>query len=440
MYIKREIEIALENWKIFESKKPLLIRGARQVGKSTTIKKFGKSFQYFLEINFDANLEFAKIFEKNITPKEVCEELAIITGVRIVEGKTLVFFDEIQLAPRAISSLRYFYEQMPRLHVIATGSLLEFALADLPSFGIGRIHSLFMYPFSFQEFLMALGHEQYIQLLKNASVEKPIFDLAHQKLKEFLKKFMIIGGMPEAIATYVKSNDLLKVQRVLADIVNNYQTDFSNYKKRVPNFRINAVLNEVALRVGSKFKYVDLNTQFKNEQIKEALELLRMAGLIYPVVHTSANGVPLGAEVDHKKIKYLIFDTGIYLNMLGLNLSEILLADDVSFVNKGNIAELHVGLEITKNAFQHKAAELFYWHRESKNSQAEVDYVIQNNEEIIPVEVKAGKTGSMKSLHLFLKEKERAFGIRIAMENFSAFGNIKVYPLYALGNVFERDN
>jgi predicted AAA+ superfamily ATPase len=250
------------------------------------------------------------------------------------------------------------------------------------------------------------------------------------------KKFIIIGGMPEAVSTYVRTQDLLKVQRILADIVNSYQTDFSKYKDKVPAYRINTVMNEVAKRVGSKFMYADLTNQFKNEQIKEALELLRLAGLIYPTIHSSANGIPIGAEIDHKKIKYLLFDTGIYLNILGLNLGEILLSDEVSFVNKGNIAELHVGIEIVKNAYQHKFPELYYWHRESRNSQAEVDYVIQQNEDLIPIEVKAGKSGAMKSMHLFLTEKNRNIGIRIALENFSEFEKIKVLPLYAVGNLF----
>lgn len=435
MYIKRDLETELENWRNDSAKKPLLIRGARQVGKSSTIKNFGKNFGSFLEINFDAKAEYAQVFEKYITPKEVCEELSIISGVKITEGKTLLFFDEIQLCPKAISSLRYFYEQMPGLHVIATGSLLEFALSDLPSFGVGRIHSIFMYPFSFTEFLRALNQDQYIDLIKGATFSKPVFDLAHTKLKEFLKKFMIIGGMPEAVATYAKKQDLLAVQKVLSDIVNSYQTDFSKYKEKVPAFRITSVLNEVTKRVGTKFMYSDLTHQFKNVQIKEALELLRLSGLIYPVIHSSANGIPIGAELDDKKVKYLVFDTGLYLNMLRLNLGDILLADDVDLVNKSNIAELFVGIEIIKHSYQHKFPELYYWHRQSRNSQAEVDYVIQKGENIIPIEVKATKAGAMKSMHLFLKEKNRNIGIRIALENFSEFENIKVLPLYAVGNL-----
>jgi uncharacterized protein len=438
MYIKREIENELEEWMISERRKPILLRGARQVGKSSTIKKFSANFTHFLEINFDENIEYISIFEKNIRPKDVCEELALITGIPIIEGKTLLFFDEIQLCPRAISSLRYFFEQKPNLHVIATGSLLEFALSDLPSFGVGRIHSIFMYPFSFEEFLVAINQQQYISIIQNASGAKPIFDLAHEKLIQFFKKFVIIGGMPEAVQTYVKTESLLKVQKVLSDIVNSYQVDFAKYKHLVPAYRIQTVLQEVTNRVGTKFMYVELSQQFKNEHIKESLELLRLAGLIYPCTHTSANGIPLGAEIDPKKTKYLLFDTGIYLNILGLKLGELLLINDFDFVNKGNIAELYVGIEMIKSAYQHKFPELFYWHRQARNSQAEVDYIIQKNEAIIPIEVKASKSGAMKSMHLFLKEKKRPFGIRIALENFSEFENIHVVPLYAAQRILDQ--
>ncbi|MGL4630388.1 MAG: ATP-binding protein [Leadbetterella sp.] len=433
MYIEREVEEELEKWRISDNRKPLLIRGARQVGKSSTIRNFGKKFTHFVEINFDANMEYGKVFEKQISPKEVCEELAILSGKKIIEQKTLLFLDEIQLCPRAISSLRYFYEQMPDLHVIATGSLLEFVLSDLPSFGVGRIHSIFMYPFSFFEFLHAIDQGQYVEVIKKASPTKPIFELGHQKLTELLKKFIIIGGMPEAVATYAKTQDLLKIQRVLEDIVNAYQTDFSKYKNRVPSVRISTVLNEVAKRTGTKFMYVDLTDKFKNEQIKEALELLRLAGLIYPTTHTSANGIPLGAEIDPKKVKYLLFDTGIYLNILGLNLGGILLSNDVDFVNKGNLAELFAGIELIKSNYQHKFPELYYWHRQAKSSQAEIDYVIQKNEAIVPLEIKASKSGAMKSMHLFLKEKNSSLGLRISLENFSEYGNIRVVPLYAVG-------
>ncbi len=440
MYIERIIEKELEEWRVLDDKKPLLIRGARQVGKSSTIKHFGQKFSNFVEVNFDENEVYADFFERHITPLEVCQQISAFLNKPIVPGKTLLFFDEIQLCPRAISSLRYFYEQMPDLHVIATGSLLEFALSDLPSFGVGRIRSLFMFPFSFNEFLGATGNNNYVTLIQQSTAAMPVFDAVHQKLIELFKKYIVIGGMPKAITTYVKTNDFRAVQRVLTDIVNSYNADFEKYKARIPAFRISSVLTEVVKRIGGKFSFADLTQTYNHGQISEVLNLLRMAGIIYPAIHSSATGLPLGAGLNYKKIKYLIFDTGIYLNILGLNLGEILLRNNVDFVNKGSLAELFVGIEILKHSSQDRYPELYYWHREARNADAEIDYLIQLHDTLWPIEVKAGKAGTMKSMALFLKEKPWKKGIKIALENFEESETLRTIPLYAVGNVFmEQD-
>jgi uncharacterized protein len=432
MYFERKIEKHLRNWKEDLDKKPLLLRGARQVGKSSTVRQFASSFDSFIEINFDFSPQYIAVFERSLDPSEICKEISFLTGKTITAGKTLLFFDEIQLCPKAITSLRYFYELMPELHVIASGSLLEFALTDLPSFGVGRIRSVFMFPFSFTEFLQAIGQGQYNELIASASGSQPIFDTAHQKLIEYFKLFIIVGGMPQAVATYAKTGNLLKVQRVVSDLVNTYQTDFSKYKARVPEYRINLVLREVASRVGQKFSYVDLTDKFNHSQIKETLGMLQMAGLIYSVVHTSANGLPIGAEANPKKTKYLILDTAIYMNILGYKSQEVLLSSATDFVNKGALAELHTGIELVKAGFQEKLPELFYWHREEKNADAEVDYLIQKNQQLLPIEVKAGKAGKMKSLNIFMKEKKWQKAIKVSLENFDVVGNISTVPLYAV--------
>jgi uncharacterized protein len=435
MYFERKIEKQLKNWREDLDKKPLLLRGARQVGKSSTVRNFASSFETFIEINFDFSPDYVSIFERSLDPEEICKEISFLTGKTIRPGKTLLFFDEIQLCPKAITSLRYFYERMPELHVIASGSLLEFALTNLPSFGVGRIRSVFMFPFSFSEFLQAIGQGQYNELIANASASQPIFDIAHQKLIEFFKLFIIVGGMPQAVATYAKTGNLLKVQKIVGDLVNTYQTDFAKYKARVPEYRVNLVLREVVSRVGQKFSYVDLTDKFNHSQIKETLSMLQMAGLIYSVVHTSANGLPIGAEANPKKTKYLILDTAIYMHILGYKSQEVLLSSDIDFVNKGALAELHTGIELVKAGFQYKLPELFYWHREEKNADAELDYLIQKNEQLLPIEVKAGKAGKMKSLHIFLKEKQWQKAIKVSLENFEEVGNVKTVPLYAVSAI-----
>lgn len=430
MYLERSIDKELVKWKESPKRKPLMVRGARQIGKSSTIRNLGNQFQYFIEINFDDRPEFAKIFEG--TTEEICEQIEIISNTPIVEGETLLFFDEIQASTAAISSLRYFYEKKPQLHVIAAGSLLEFALVELPSFGVGRVRSLFMYPFSFDEFLVANKEQKLLEAMKKGNPEQPLPAIFHQKLLTYYKKFLVVGGMPEAVETYITTQSLLEVQTILDDLITSLQIDFTKYKSKINAASILQVFRAVVLQMGDKFSYTYPNSTLNNAQIKDVLELLRMAGLVYSVTHSACNGLPLGAEINPKKRKILIFDTGIFQRILGLDLSNLFLETDFNSINKGSIAELHVGLELIKNNYLYQNAELFYWQREARNSQAEVDYVIQRSEKMIPIEVKSGLKGSMQSLFLFLDEKKIAYGVRTSLENFSEIDRVKIFPLYAI--------
>ncbi len=438
MYLKRNIDNELLEWKMSDQRKPLIIRGARQVGKTSSVKNLAKHFKYFAEINFDENPTYVDVFSKGLSVFDVCEQISALTNTPIVAGETLLFLDEIQSSVPAISMLRFFYEKMPDLHLIAAGSLLEFALAEVPSFGVGRVRSIFMFPLSFSEFLMAMGEDILYKQLKTADVTTPFADPIHKKLVYLYKKFLIIGGMPEAINVYVETKDLLRVQRVLDDLIISLQADFVKYKARVPSSRLIEVFNAIAQQVATKFTYTYPNSTLNNSQIKEAIELLKMAGLIYSVTHSAANGIPLGAEINPKKTKYLIFDTGIIQRILGLNIAEMLINDDFTVINKGNIAELHVGIELLKEDDCYRRNELYYWQREARNSQAEVDYVYQYNNIVVPVEVKAGSKGSMQSLFLFLKEKKLNIGFRISLENFSQYEQVLVIPAYAVPNMINE--
>ncbi len=438
MYLRRTIDEELLNWKFAKNRKPLILRGARQVGKTSSVKNLAQHFPYFAEINFDENSSFSLIFEKNLSVFEVCEQLSVLTNTPIVAGKTLLFLDEVQACIPAISKLRYFYEKMPELHVIAAGSLFEFALADTPSFGVGRVRSMYIYPLSFREFLMAQGAHLLLEHLNKANVSKPLSEPAHQQLINQHKKFLIIGGMPEAVSIYVNRNDLLEVQRVLNDLLISVQADFAKYKPRVPSARLVEVFNAVAQQVATKFSYSYPNATLNNLQIKEAIDLLKMAGLVYAVTHTTANGIPIGAEINPKKTKFLIFDTGIFQRILGLNMADLFVSDDFDTINKGHIAELHVGLELLKSESCYQKSDLYYWQRDAKNSQAEVDYVCQYNNAIVPVEVKAGTKGSMQSMYLFLKEKKLPQGFRISLENFSRMELVNILPIYAVHNLVDN--
>jgi len=431
MYINRNIDKELIDWKLSMNRKPLMIRGARQVGKSSTVRNLSKEFKYFIEINFDEQPQFSDLFAKNNSVIELCEQLLVLTNTPIVPGETLLFLDEIQSCIPAIGMLRYFYEKMPELHVICAGSLLEFALAELPSFGVGRVRSMFMYPLSFSEFLGALGETHLLSMLNKATVLKPLNELVHQRLIRFYKKFLIIGGMPEAVSTFISNGNILEVQKVLTDLLVAIEADFTKYKSRISSIRLLEVFRALAQQVGKKFTYSYPGASMNNVQIKECIELLRMAGLIHTVTHSSANGIPLGAEANMKKRKYLIFDTGIFQRLMGLDISVLLTSDEFETINKGHLAELHVGLELIKSASSYEKTELYYWQREALNSQAEVDYVCQWSTRIFPVEVKSGTKGSMQSLYLFLNEKKLEKGYRLSLENFSFIPQVDIYPLYA---------
>jgi predicted AAA+ superfamily ATPase len=439
-YLKRNVDEILLTWSQEKppDRKPLLLRGARQVGKSSALRQLGKQFKHFVEINFDENRDVKSFFEGSLTPQEICEQLALYYHTPIIPGETLLFFDKIQSCQSALAKLRYFYEKYAELHVVVAGSLLEFALEEIPSFGVGRIRSLFMYPFGFDEFLTAMNEEMLCEAIKIASPEKPLAEPIHQQLLGRLKIFLICGGMPEAVSQYVRKRDLLNGELVLNDLLTVLKTDFAKYKKRAPLLLLNEVFESVMRQAEGKFVYERTAPGTPSAAVRQALELLIMAGLVHPVTHTAANGIPLGAEKNVKYRRMIPCDTGLFLHTLGLR-SEILPATDFSAVNRGSLAEIFTGLELLKSSSCYTPRELFCWQRSanpgSSQGNAQVDFIVQKGSRIIPIEVKSGTQGSMQSLRLFMKEKRIERGVRTSLENFGRYGDIDVYPLYAVGNL-----
>ncbi|MDR1222306.1 MAG: AAA family ATPase [Tannerella sp.] len=433
-YLERTVDKELSKWKTDEYRKPLLLRGARQVGKSSTVRELGKQFDSFLEMNFEKkeSRDAKLLFERSSSPKRLCDELSALYDMPVIPGRTLLFLDEIQACIPAISSLRYFYEEYPELHVIAAGSLLEFALQEVPSFGVGRIRSIYMYPFSFDEYLRAMGAGMLAGALQKATPEDSFSESLHNRCLQELLRFMLIGGMPKVVATYARGGSLLDCQKMLDDLTFSLYDDFSKYRERVPTSRLREVFASVIHQTGGKFTYVHASKDTSYRQIKESMELLELAGIIYPVTHTSANGLPLAAEMNTKHRKYLIFDTGIYQRFLRLDPGQLLTAEKPEQVNRGALAELFAGLELLKSAPCTFPMQLYYWQREKAGSSAEVDYVVQSGADIVPLEVKSGTKGSMQSMFQFLSEKKYPYGIRCSMENFGTYPNVKIYPLYAV--------
>jgi predicted AAA+ superfamily ATPase len=436
-YLNRKIDADLLAWSKAWNRKVLLLRGARQVGKTEAVRQLSKNFEHYLEINLDLQDEARSVFENasSLDPQPIVEQLALQYNVPIIAGKTLLFIDEIQASIRAISTLRYFYEKMPELHVVAAGSLLEFALEEIPSFGVGRITSMFMYPFSFEEFMIALGNKMQVDAYRKANPEKPLNELIHNTIVNHLKRFLIVGGMPEAVVTYVTTKDLLQTQTVINSLIVSLKNDFAKYRKRVPLTRLNEVFESVARQAEGKFVYEKAAMQASNAQVKQALQMLVMAGLVIPVTHTAANGIPLGAEKNSKFQRMFLLDTGILQQVLGLDMAQIFVTDDFKIVNRGAIAEIFVGLELLKNSNCYNPNSLYYWQRGKKEGDAQIDFLLQKSETIIPIEVKAGTQGAMQSLRLFMKEKNIERGVRTSLENFGQLPGIDIYPIYAISNL-----
>ena len=445
-YYQRKIDSELLAWKDAPQRKPLLIRGARQVGKSSAVRKLGEAFKYYVEINLEKQPSLKDFFTDDIDVRRTCTNLSVTAGIPIIPGETLLFIDEIQGCVPAIMSLRYFKEDYPDLHVIAAGSLLEFALEEIPSFAVGRIRSLYMFPFSFDEFLSAQGLQIQVDFKKQASPASPIAEPIHKQLVEQMKSFILVGGMPEAVATWIESRDYLACSHIHNDILDTYRNDFNKYKKRVSPDLLRQILRSVGQQTGKKFVFNQAVEGVRSAQVKDALRLLTLAGLIIPVTHSAANGVPLGAEENEKYTKYLFLDIGLMLAMLGTPAADILLASDVGLVNNGSVAEALAGLEIMKykNCFQ--KSEMYYWQRHSKSGNAEIDYLETRHATVLPIEVKAGTQGAMQSLYFFMREKHLKEAVRTSLENFAAFDyvdpkdsnairHIEVYPLYALSNL-----
>lgn len=455
MYCKRLIDNYLSEWASRDTHKPVLLRGARQVGKSTAVKELSKKFDSFVEINFEKQPKYKILFDDDLDVKRIVPQISAIYGTSIKPGQTLLFLDEIQECPRAIMALRFFKEDMPELHVIAAGSLLEFALKELPTFGVGRIHSMFMYPMTFDEFLEANGQQLLIETRNEASIDNPLPEPIHNKLVDFLRTYMLVGGMPEAVKTWVEYHDYIRCQEVQDDIVVTYEDDFPKYKKNVDPTLLRRTLRSVAVQAGKKFVYTKVGLDYKTAEVKKAVKLLTLAGILHPVTHTDANGLPLGSEEDKSYQKMLLLDTGLLLRLLNMSLgdvseltTQILTASATDLANKGPMAEMVVGLEMLHNMSPNIRHELYYWVRHAKNSQAEIDYIATYLQTVVPIEVKADTQGGMKSLWAFMRDKRLHYAIRCSMENFGKFDyvdnqannevrHVRICPMYAIARIEE---
>jgi len=409
----RSILNALTEWK-HRKRKPLIIRGARQIGKSYIIRYFGQNyFDNYIEIDLEKEFNILDLFKgKRVT--EIIKLLEIEKNVSIKPGSTLLFFDEIQSTPSLIPLLRYFYEEIPELHIIAAGSLLEFLLEEHDfSMPVGRIEYMYMGPMLFDEFLRALKKDRLLNYLQNFKLDENIPLPIHKQLIALYREYLFIGGMPEVIDDYRENNSFRNTEMIKQSILQTYQEDFIKYRKKINYILMTKIFKKLSVTVGNKVKYSNLDSGERSNSIYNVLHLFDLARIIYMVKHTSANGLPLGAEVNDKKFKNILLDVGLMLSMLNLNYNNIEYLKDAELINSGNISEQFVGQHLLYSLEYFYKPELYYWTREKVNSSAEIDYVISEKGKIIPIEVKAGKTGSLKSLHRFIEEKKVNIAVRI---------------------------
>lgn len=435
--MKRFIDLQISDWSTQSHRKPLLLRGARQVGKTFAARRLGRTFPQFIEINFEKEARFKTIFEYDLDPVRIIRELAVALKTTITPGETLLFFDEIQDAPNVVSALRYFYEDMPELHLIAAGSLLDFALENL-SVPVGRLSAFYLYPMSWMEFLQAYDENLlYEEILKRNAT--PMSTLIHEKALRLLGEYLAIGGMPEAVHSWVTEKDPAACFSIHQNLINFYRQDFQKYAKKNQIPHIETLFSNIPYQLGKKFKSNLVPGEYRKRELFPALDLLEKAGVIHKIYYSAGQGLPLGAQIDPDKFKVIFLDVALTQTLLGLDLADWFIEPEKTLINKGMLTEAFIGQELLAYANPITKASLYYWQREAKNSKAEVDYLMQNHGKIIPIEVKSDKGNTLKSMHLFLdSHPDSPYGVKFSTHNFSLFEKIHAYPLYAVLNYLKH--
>lgn len=433
--MERDIEKELLNWKDSPLRSPLLLRGARQVGKSWIVEKFGGDhFENIVTINFEQRPEAKACFD-TLLPLSIVASLELLASSRIVPQKTLLFLDEIQNCPQAIMALRYFKEQLPALHVIGAGSLLEFTLNDEEfSMPVGRIQSLYLCPLSFNEFLSAVGRQNLRDYLKTVSLQSPPPKVIHDELLKLVREYVALGGMPAVVSGYLQTKSPYQAQDIQSDILFTYRNDFGKYAKKTKHKYLNLLFEKAPGLIGMWFKYSKIDPESNARDLKLALQQLCQAGLLYQVHHTSASGLPLIATQNERKFKLLFLDVGLVKRACLLD-TPLLFKEDLLLVNQGVLSEQFVGQELLAYSDKKDLGHLFFWVREAKSSGAEVDFLITNQDQIIPIEVKSGATGRLKSLKIFMEEKKSPLGIRISSLPLSFEQNVLSVPFYMIAEI-----
>ena len=433
--MERLIEKELLHWKEQKTHMPLIVRGARQIGKSYVIEKFGKEyFEHLAVVNFEFSPQLKSVFS-SLDPDKLVATLELSLGILIKPGNTLLFLDEIQECPEAIMSLRYFKEKMPQLHVIAAGSLLEFALnSEQFRMPVGRVQYLYMKPLSFKEFLLAIGQPQLKIFIEEVTWQTEIPGVIHEQLLEYIRLYSFLGGMPAVVQDYLDNRSLLSARRIQSAILATYRGDFGKYANVAKHKYLELLFGKAPELVAQQFRYVNVAREIQSRDLKDALEKLCLAGLIFQVLSTNATGLPLKSLIHESRFKLLFLDLGLVSSAVQQD-AQLMLDNQLLWVNRGALAEQFVGQELLANQDFYMETALYYWSRDARGSTAEIDYIVQVGAQIIPVEVKAGSTGRMKSLQMFMAEHNSPLGIRISTLPLSCEKHIASIPFYLVSEL-----
>lgn len=421
----------LRAWKQQANRKPLILMGARQVGKTYILNKFAEcEYQYKLYLNFENNPRLCRLFDSSLDPKVILNSLSIETGIDITPGKTLIIFDEVQECPNALNSLKYFCENAPEQHLVAAGSLLGVKLAHTKGFPVGKVNFLELYPLSFQEYLEGLGETKLKTFIETISSLDSLPVNLHEKLLQIFKEYLYIGGMPEAIAVYLETRDFSKVREIQQAILNAYSLDFAKHAPKNQIMKINQIWDSIPgqlAKENKKFMYSFLKSGARAKEFEEALQWLIEAGLIYKVVNIAAPRIPLKAYAEFNIFKIYSVDVGLLGAMSQLSAKAILHENELFQEFRGALIENYVAQELTHSKFG-----LFYWTSEGK---AEVDYIVECTDIVYPLEVKSGNSLKKKSLRAYDEKYHPPLLIRASPMNLKKDGNILNCPLYLIGEL-----
>ncbi len=431
--ITRDIFKHLDTWLEQRDRRPLIVRGARQVGKSFAIRTWAeKTFgaENLLEINFEEQPSFKLLFVQDLDVERILDQINFATGYDLRVPGRVLFLDEIQAAPQALASLRFFYEKRPSLPVIAAGSLLEFALSEI-SVPVGRVEYLHMFPLSYSEFLGALGKNSLVSFIEQYDFAAPVPDLLHAQLLENLKLFFRIGGMPKAVSAYAATRDVGAASREHEIILTTYQEDFAKYAKRGQVESIDRVFQRITKFVGlTRVYYEKVDEHLAAGRVKRSIGLLEKARVVTRCECTLAKSLPLKFHVKDRLFKLFFVDVGLLQHSLGFDWRRLAVDAELPDLARGCLAEQFVAQELLQTRSQTDLYHLHYWDRPVQGADAEVDFIIEHDGAVAPLEVKRGLKGSLAGLHSYIREFQPMRAFVVSQRNSEQLNNISWIPLY----------